>query len=184
MTIVTTRNLSKQGQTDRDGHIRSSQKQVMDRLSADPEKAVVTLAMSGTVDDGLACHVTQGKHRATMDMGAAMGGEARGPSPGFFARAGIVGCVAIATRMAAAREGLVFRSVQVDLEMESDDLALFGLGGGNAGPLETRITLRIDTEEPDDVVSDLVNRVLEMDPWFLALRDPQKVSVAWRRRSV
>ena len=181
MTLTINKNLSNLTQTERDAHIRASQNQVIERLSSNPAKAVTTLSMSGTADDGLTCRVQQGRHTALMDMGAAMGGEARGPSPGFHARAGIVGCVAIATKMAAAREGLAFRSVLVDLEMDSDDLAIFGLGGMNAAPIETRITIHIDTDEPEPVVADLVGRVLEMDPWFLALRDAQEVRINWQR---
>ncbi|WP_300015610.1 OsmC family protein [uncultured Roseobacter sp.] len=181
MTIEVTEQVLAPTRTDRDAHIQESQEKVIERLSADPSKAVKTLAMSGSVDDGLACRVTQGPHSAVMDMGIAMGGEARGPSPGFFGRAGIVGCVAIATKMTAAREGLEFRSVHVDLEMDSDDLAIFGLGGKKAAPLQTRITIRVDTDEPVDAVASLIERVLDADPWFLALRDPQAVSVRWQK---
>ncbi|MDV7145738.1 OsmC family protein [Tropicimonas sp. TH_r6] len=183
MTIALTGPRNPVPQAERDAHVRSCQEKVIQRLSTDPDRAVTTSTMSGTVGDGVACTVTQGRHSAVMDMGPAMGGEERGPSPGFFARAGIVGCVAIALKLAAAREGLTFRSVDIDLETTSDDLAIFGLGGGRAAPLETRITIHIDTDEPDDSVSDLIERVLEMDTWFLALRDPQNVSVAWQTGS-
>lgn len=183
MTIAVNERVQTPSKTDWDTHIQESQKNVIERLSANPEKAVTTLAMSGSVEDGLACSVTQGSHSAVMDMGIAMGGEARGPSPGFFARAGIVGCVAIATKMTAAREGLELRSVHVDLEMDSDNLAVFGLGGKKAAPLKTRISIQIDTDEPADAVSGLVERVLDADPWYLALRDPQAVSVMWQKCS-
>ncbi|WP_299827671.1 OsmC family protein [uncultured Roseobacter sp.] len=183
MTIAGPEQVRTPSKTDRDALIQLSQANVIERLSANPEKAVTTLAMSGSIDDGLVCSVTQGSHSAVMDMGIAMGGEARGPSPGFFGRAGIVGCVAIATKMTAAREGLEFRSVHVDLEMDSDDLAIFGLGSRKAAPLQTRIMIQIETDEPADAVSGLVERVLNADPWYLALRDPQTVSVKWQKSS-
>ena len=157
--------------------IRHAQTKVIERLSADPVAARVTISAAGHVGDGLACTVKQGKFTTTMDMGPAMGGAAFGPSPGFFARAAIIGCVAIAIKMTAAREGLKVQSVDVDLETDSDDLAIFGLGGGNAAPLETRISIMVNASEPDGIIADLIERVLKYDPWFLALRDAQTVLV-------
>jgi uncharacterized OsmC-like protein len=145
-------------------------------MAAAPEKARSTIRTHGVVQDGLTCHVTQGKFAATLDLGPGMGGNAAGPSPGFFARAAIAGCVAIAVKMLAAREGLCFSAVEVDVETEFDDAALFGIGSGSAAPVATRIAVGIATEADEDAVRDVVARALEMDPWFLALRDPQQVS--------
>lgn len=158
-----------------DPEIRSAQTRVIDRLSADPEAAKVTIAMTGRVAEGLACVVQQGKFSAVMDMGPAMGGAALGPSPGFFARAAIAGCLSIAIKMTAAREGLNVRAVDVTVETDFDDLAIFGLGTRNAAPTETRISLALDSPEPEPVLEDLTARVLACDPWFLALRDKQRV---------
>ena len=160
---------------DRDARIREAQAAVVARMSVAPEKARSTLRTRGIVGEGLACDVTQGKFAATLDLGPGMGGDAAGPSPGFFARAAIVGCVAIAVKMLAAREGLFFSAVDVEVEMDFDDAALFGIGGGNAAPITSRIAIAIETEEDDARVRDLVARALAMDPWFLALRDPQHV---------
>lgn len=118
-----------------------------------------------------------------MDMGKAMGGTATAPSPGFFAKAGMVGCIAIATKMTAAREGLSIRSVHVTVETDTDTLAIFGLGGGNAAPLDTRIRIMIDSDEPDAQIDSLVDRVLSRDTWFLALRDAQPVTIGWERQA-
>ena len=104
-----------------------------------------------------------------------MGGEAAGPSPGFFARSAIVGCVGIGIKMLAAREGFRVERLAVTVETDFDDTALMGLGESSAGPLRTRIA--VDIESPDDParIADMVNRALERDPWFLALRDAQVV---------
>lgn len=157
--------------------IRVAQTKVIERLSADPQAACTTIALTGRVSDGLACTVEQGKLSAVMDMGPAMGGAALGPSPGFFARAAIAGCVAIGVKMTAAREGLDVSAVDVSVETDFDDLALFGLGSGHAAPTETRISLVLVSSEPEQVLADLTDRVLAFDPWFLALRDTQKVMV-------
>ena len=130
---------------DSNTHIQKAQHAVIARMEAAPEKAQSTLRTCGLVEDGLACRVTQGKFEALLDLGLAMGGTATGPSPGFCGRAAIAGCVAIAVKMLAAREGVAFSRVDVAVEMDFDDAALFGVGQGNAAPLATRVAVDIET---------------------------------------
>ncbi|MDW4551677.1 OsmC family protein [Defluviimonas sp. D31] len=159
----------------RDEVIRQAQSAVIDRMQRDIAAACNTLVTTGRIEDGLTCHAEQGKFRATMDMGPGMGGDAAGPSPGFFARAAIVGCVGIGVKMMAAREGLVFHSVDVAIECDFDDAALMGLSTRTAAPLESRIRIQIATDEGRAAVQGLVDRALSKDPWYLALRDAQVV---------
>ncbi|MCA8882159.1 MAG: OsmC family protein [Rhodobacteraceae bacterium] len=164
-----------QDQTMRDGAIRDAQNKVIARMKADPDAARSTLVTVGRIDQGLTCAVTQGKFSAVTDLGHGMGGDAAGPSPGFYARTAIVGCVGMGIKMLAAREGLTFDSMEVTVETDFDDTALFGLGSSSAAPLETRVKIHIESAEDPAAIRALVNRVLEMDPWFLALRDAQVV---------
>ena len=167
-----------------DAHIRACQEQVIRYLEDHPEQCITTSTIRGTAADGLSCQVTQDEHSVLMDMGRAMGGMATAPSPGFFVKAGIVGCIAIATKMTAARLGLQFRSVDVEVETDTDALAVFGTGERNAAPLDVRIRIFIDSDETDEKIDALVSRVLAIDTWFLALRDPQPVSIGWERQQV
>lgn len=167
--------------TPNDIHIRDSQNAVIERLQADPRRGLSTSVISGRVEDGLKCVARQGRNEVAMDLSPAMGGAGAAPSPGFFAKAGLVGCLAIATKMTAARAGLGLRSVHVEIETDTDTLAVFDRGGGNAAPLDTRIAITIDSDAPDARIDALLEQVLAIDTWFLALRDAQSVSVGWRR---
>jgi uncharacterized OsmC-like protein len=159
--------------TARDAQIREAQNTVIARMQSDLAPARSTIRTTGSVGEGLACHVSQGRFDAILDLGKGMGGDCAGPSPGFFARAAIAGCVAIAVKMLAAREGVRFETVDVAVETDFDDAALFGLGDGSAAPLETRVLIDVATTADDAVARDIVARALTMDPWFIALRDPQ-----------
>lgn len=157
--------------------IRTAQNKVIARLSADPAAAMTTNVLVARVGEDLTCLAEQGKFKTVMDLGPAMGGNARGPGPGFLAKAGLAGCIAIGVKMTAARKGIDIRSVDVRLETDSDDLAIFGIGDNSAAPRETRIMLDLSSTAPDVVIQELVTRVLQCSPWFLALRDPQNVTV-------
>lgn len=160
---------------DRDTEIRDALRRVMEVFEKRPQKALSTNRASAVVEDGLKCIFTQGEHSAVMDMPDIMGGDNAGPTPGFFARAGISGCVSMGIKEAAILAGLVFDKVTVDIETDFDDGAALGLGTASAAPLETRLAVRIETDVPEAEVSALIDKVLGMDPWFLALRDAQSV---------
>lgn len=160
---------------DRNAQIRLAQQRMIESLKSRPPKALSTSVTRGRIEEGLRCQVTQGRHQTLMDLGTAMGGENAGPTPSFHARAGIVGCVAMGIKLTANRAGLDFFSVDVAVETDFDDSALFGLGKAGAAPVETRVSVMIGTDAPEDEVNALVQRALEMDIWFLALRDAQKV---------
>lgn len=159
----------------RNTQIRLAQQQMIESLQSRPETVLSTSVTRGRIENGLQCQVTQGRHQVLMDLGKVMGGENAGPTPSFHARAGIVGCVAMGIKLTATRAGMDFRSVDVEVETDCDDAALFGLGEAGAAPVETRVSVTIDTDVPEDEVNALVGRALEMDIWFLALRDAQKV---------
>lgn len=159
----------------RDAVIRDAQNGVIARMKEDPASATSTIVTTGRIEEGLACTVSQGKFSTVTDLGRGMGGDAAGPSPGFHARAAIVGCVGMGIKMLAARTGLVFQSVEVAVETDFDDSALFGLGSATAAPTQTRVNILIESDEDVSTVEELVGRALEMDPWYLALRDAQLV---------
>ena len=53
---------------------------------------------------------------------------------------------------------------------------MFGLGHNKASPLDARLKIHITSASEPDIIEALVSRVLERDPYYLALRDAQSVS--------
>lgn len=159
-----------------DSRIRTAQERVAEVFRRKPGAALSTKRASGHLDAGLLCTVRQDQHEAALDMGAVMGGGDAAPSPGFYIRAGLIGCIAIGIKMTAAREGIRVDAVDVDLEMDFDDSALLGMGANSAAPLSTRITISLDSPAPVGTVEAMVGRALAADPFFLALRDAQSVA--------
>jgi uncharacterized OsmC-like protein len=111
-----------------------------------------------------------------MDMSKGLGGEERGPTPGFFIRAGLAGCVAIGIKLTATREAVPVDAIDVGVEMDFDDGALLGVGSNKAAPLATRLTITVHSPAAWETVTAMVDRALASDPYYLALRDAQDVS--------
>ncbi len=161
---------------DRDIQIRAAQERIAAVFRRKPEAALSSIRASGHLGQGLVCKVSQDGHEAVMDMSKVIGGDDTAPSPGFFIRAGLVGCIAIGIKLTATREAIPVDAIDVDVEMDFDDGALLGIGGNTAAPLETRFTITLLSSAPWDKVTAMVERALAADPYFIALRDAQNVT--------
>jgi len=161
---------------DRNAQIRAAQERVIAVYREKPKTAFSSAQASGHVGEGLTCRFRQGDREAIMDMSKVIGGDEKGPSPGFFIRAGLAGCVAIGIKLTATREGVAIDAIDVDLEMDFDDGAMFGVGSNTAAPLETRFKITLQSSARWEEVTAMVDRALAADPYFLALRDAQSVT--------
>lgn len=161
---------------DRTAAIRAAQERVIAVYRKKPATAFSTTQASAHIADGLTCTFRQGGRQAVMDMSKVLGGDEQGPTPGFFIRAGLAGCVAIGVKLAAAREAIAIEAMDVDIEMDFDDSAMFGVGNNTPAPLETRFIISVKSPAPWQDVTAMVDRALAADPYFIALRDAQKVT--------
>ena len=159
-----------------DEEIRRAQERAMAIFERRPMAALSCSQVEATVSDGLVCHVTDGKHAVVLDMPAPVGGTEAGPTPGFHARVAVSGCIAIGIKMTAVRLGIELKSVNVVVEMDFDDSALFGMGNASAAPLKSRVNVRLESHADSGMLDNLVETALAADPYFLALRDAQDVA--------
>ena len=162
----------------KDSSIRDAQIRYLKALERQPRLARNTYKGVAVIENGFVCNYTQGEHSLVMDMSKTVGGDEKGPSPGFFARAAIAGCVSMGVKQAAIKEGLVINSISVEIEADSADGVSLGFGEESAAPLETRLHIRIESDAPKPKILAMVDRALEKDPWFLALRDEQTVKTS------
>src|SRR5690349_9162169 len=128
---------------DRNAEIRAAQERIITVFKQRPQTALSTSKGSAGIEDGLTCTYRQGDLKAVMDMSKVLGGDEKGPTPGFFIRAGLAGCVAIGIKLTAAREAVPLESIDVGVEMDFDDGAIFGVGNNTAAPLATRLTITL-----------------------------------------
>jgi uncharacterized OsmC-like protein len=81
------------------------------------------------------------------DMPAGIGGTATAPSPGWYLRAAAASCVASLVAIRAASTGVELRSVDVEVDSESDDRGILGLDPAiPAGALSARVVITIDAD--------------------------------------
>jgi uncharacterized OsmC-like protein len=121
-------------------------------LSEHPDEARYTDSLArARLDEALRVEVTgPGGLRLVTDMPAGVGGRDEEPSPGWLYRASLASCVATTIGMEAARERVTLRSLEVEVDSESDDRGILGMDESvPAGPLSTRIRVRVSAEGVD-----------------------------------
>jgi uncharacterized OsmC-like protein len=114
-------------------------------LSEHPDEARYTDSLArAKLDEALRVEVTgPGGHRLVTDMPAGVGGRDEKPSPGWLFRASLASCVATTIGMEAAREGVTLRTLEVEVDSESDDRGILGMDEAvPAGPLSVWIRIR------------------------------------------
>jgi uncharacterized OsmC-like protein len=134
-------------------------------LAEHPDEASYTdSAAVARVDEGLRIRVSgpAGEELVT-DMPAAVGGGGSAASPGWFLRAALASCVTSLAVMRAAQLGIAGFGCEVEVDSESDDRGILGLADDvPAGPLSTRIALRLTAAERDP------DRLREVAEWAVA----------------
>jgi uncharacterized OsmC-like protein len=82
------------------------------------------------------------------DMPTGIGGGASAPSPGWFMRAAAASCIASLVAIRAASLGIELRSVDVEVDSESDDRGILGLDlDVPAGALSVKAVVDIDAPD-------------------------------------
>ena len=92
------------------------------------------------------------------DMPTGIGGTATAPSPGWYLRAAAASCVASLVAIRAASTGVELRSVDVEVDSESDDRGILDLDRAiPAGALSVGVVITIDADA-DRATSEAIAR--------------------------
>ena len=129
---------------------------------------------------GLAVEVTgAGGERLTTDMPKGIGGTAAAPSPGWMLRAAAAACVASLIAIRAAAMQAEIRSIDVEVDSESDDRGILGLDASiPAGAISTRVAVSIDAPGLDEAAKEsLVTWAVEHCPVTDTIRRAVPLSV-------
>jgi uncharacterized OsmC-like protein len=115
-----------------------------------PGRALNTAVSRARIENGLTCHVEEGPWRLVADMSKGAGGAKQGPTPGVLGRAALGSCLAIGFVMEAARAGVPIESVEVEVQTDFDDGALFGVSDAHPGYLDVRYEVSVTSAASEE----------------------------------
>ncbi len=103
------------------------------------------------ITSSLTCEVREGNWKFIADMPGSVGGNNLGPTPGVYGRAALGSCLAIGYMMKAAEMDIPIRQLEVEVQADYDDGALFGTAPKNISPgyLGVRYTVHIESDAPE-----------------------------------
>ena len=112
-------------------------------LALKPTLGMGTGVSKTRIVDGLTCETKEGDWVFKTDMPKQVGGNATASSPGALGRAALGSCLAMGYMMWASKLDVPIDSLEVEVQADYDDGALFGTSENFPGYLEVRYTVKI-----------------------------------------
>jgi uncharacterized OsmC-like protein len=127
--------------------IKKANDRIRKALELRPAKGLGTSITTARLIDGLACEIRQGEWMFKVDMGKPEGGDGTAPSPGFFGRGALAGCLAIGIAIVSAQRGITVKGLSVEVAADWDWQGFYGLGE-NVPPGYTAVRVLVDIDSP------------------------------------
>ena len=154
--------------------IKSAFIRVSGALSQRPAFGLGTGISKTSIKDGLTCEIREGNWTLTADMPEQAGGNAAGPTPGVFGRAALGSCLAIGYMMRAAAMDISITGLEVEIQADYDDGALFGTAQGvHPGYLEIRYSVIVDSDAPEEAIMQMLDEADRHSPYLDVFRRAQ-----------
>jgi uncharacterized OsmC-like protein len=126
------------------------------------------------IREGLTCDIEAGPWRFVADMPKQVGGAETGPSPGVYGRAALGSCLAIGYMLHAARLGVPIRALEVEIQADYDDGALFGVSDSPPGYLDVRYIVTVESSAPEADVLRVIDEGDAHSPYLDVFSRAQK----------
>src|SRR6188474_712065 len=133
-------------------------------LALKPSLGLGTGISKARITNGLSCEITEGNYKLIADMPESVGGNASAPTPGVYGRAAFGSCLAIAYMMKASAMNIKIDSLEVEVQADYDDGALFGTSAAHPGYLEVRYTVTVESDAAEDEILQMLDIADKQSP--------------------
>ena len=143
-------------------------------LSLKPSLGLGTGVSKTKIINGLSCEITEGNYKLVADMPESVGGNASGPTPGVYGRAAFGSCLAIGYMMKASAANIKIDSLEVEVQADYDDGALFGTSAAPPGYFEIRYTVTIESDAAEHEILQMLDLADKQSPYLDVFARQQK----------
>jgi uncharacterized OsmC-like protein len=155
--------------------IRTASERAAKAIALRPSVGRGTGVSRARVTTGLAVEITEGPWTLRADMPPGAGGEGSAPTPGVYGRAALGSCIAMGYVIDAARQGFRIGAIEVQVEADYDDGALYGVSTNPPGYLEVRYTVTLETDAPEEAIARFLDQADAHSPYLDVFRRAQSV---------
>ena len=125
-------------------------------------KAISTIRIT----KGLSCEIKEGNWELKTDMSKQVGGNANAPSPGVLGRAALGSCLASGYMMWASNLDIIIVSLEIQIEADYDDGALFGTSDTPAGYSEVQYHVKIKSPHSKEEIEAFLDSADKHSPYL------------------
>lgn len=127
-----------------------------------------TARTRAVLNPGLDCTVTEGDYKLRVGMTPKYGGRGGAPNPGVLGRGALASCLAVGYGMWAARLGVEFDALEVEVQADYDVRGELGVADEvRPGYLEVRYVVTVESGASEEDVL----RVLDTTDRYSSYRD-------------
>jgi len=165
---------------DRD-QLRGIQAPLKERYREEPEAAVVTLAASGRLGEGVSCSVETGRAIAEAGLHPATGGDGTQLCSGDMLLEALVACAGVTLRAVATSLGIAVESGTVRAEGDLDFRGTLAVEReAPVGFRDIRLEFELNTEASEDELETLLKLTERYCVVFQTLASPPSLSATVR----
>lgn len=154
--------------------IKTAFERIASALTERPELGRGTGVTKARIREGLVCDIEAGPWHVVADMPKTAGGTELGPTPGFYGRAALGSCLAIGYMMRAAKMGVPIRALEVEVQADYDDAALFGVSDTPPGYSEIRYIVTVESSASEADVRRVLDEADRHSPYLDVFARAQK----------
>jgi len=148
------------------GKIKQAVERTRKALSLKPSLGKSTGVSRTRIKNGLTCEIQEGKWKFLADMPESVGGNAQAPTPGVYGRAALGSCLAIGYMMAAAKKNIPITMLEVEVQADFDDGALFGTADVFPGYSQVRYIINIESDAAEEDVLNMLEEADQHSPYL------------------
>jgi len=159
--------------------LKTIQAPLKDRYREEPSQALITLRARGTIDDQkIACKVETGRALAVAGLHPATGGTGLDLCSGDMLLEALVACAGVTLKAVATAIAFSLRDATIEAEGDLDFRGTLGVAkDAPVGFRAIRLTLRLDTDEPQERIDSLVKLTERYCVVFQTLNAKPELSV-------
>jgi len=161
--------------------LRSVQAPLKSQYREDPGAALVTLRAEGRMGEGITCSVQTGRALARAGLHTATGGDGMSACSGDMLLEALVACAGVTLAAVATSTGIPLRDAVIRAEGELDFRGTLGVSREvPVGFQSIRLHFELDTNAPDEQVSQLLTLTERYCVVYQTLRQPPQIVVSRR----
>jgi uncharacterized OsmC-like protein len=158
-----------------DQPIKTKLERNMKAIERRPAVGQGTAVTTVRLDEGLAFDIEEGTWKLRSDMSEKHGGTNTGPNPGVFGRAALGSCLATSYALWAAKFGVTFTRLEIEVQADYDARGMYGLDDVPPGYTEIRYIVTVESESADEDVMRVLDHADACCDYLFVFREPNEV---------